>query len=774
VLFFIGLTYLWLLVSDPSWKSMNSLRLWAGLAAVGRGAAAEAEEPGMEDGAGVVVWTEKRVHQALQAGRVGPKGMLYPYRRDAMRTDEKYLDGPLVIQQLPGGPNRKLTEEEIKGFWHTHLLQNVLPNMNKQGRATGTIVNIAGLGLQTIDRNAFNTNAHQIEVFFLNYNLLSELPDDLFGKPKKPFFPALRSLYLDHNRLLRLNPSGFALLTRLEGLHLGGNMLEKFENSTWAGLEKLERLTLGGNRLTALPERAFAQLRQLKILTLDRNNIETVSPRAFQGLGRLERLYLDKNPIGSMPAGVFRGLSRLKVLTLDEIDMDMLPLGVYRDLVHELAERKHVCTSALCVRPLPFVYQGACWDDSPLVTEFVGGGEGGTYLLPLDPAAPAPRPRRFKGQVTQQPYALSIQRLPKATAEFVDTVTGSAGDAVMSLSTQAQGTQAVEDDQTWHYYYDVTPLVNAGYFCGIPASAGALSVPHSGRAGAEKETCLAGGVGTGCVRDVRDVRDVGTSDVPLSMFEQMHRVAGGDVSRYIVAVLLLWGSLCAAIASPTSAKFWDPALLIFRAIRLIICGLWSWGYGQVLQAIEHRVEETGAGRGVGEDDARDVLLEGSKSAKKKLGRLTNKGAAPAHEPSDLKLDQLPRNTSLNKGEWGGRGAEGRNKGGFTGGGEGGQAKESDASCSDAGAGMSCSSDEDLRGVSAFTTRAAGAAAKSLRMNIANIANIANNSDIAMGAAGSHAADDEECCVCITAKVCVVVGRGGDRELCVQCVLLMCC
>ena len=158
VLFFIGLAYLWLLVSDPSGKSMNSLslRLWAGLAAAGKGAAAEergkfllnsglnwaeAEEPGMEDGAGEVEWTEKRVHQALQAGRVGPKGMLYPYRRDAMRTDEKYFDGPLAIQSLPGGPNRKPTEEEIKGFWHTHLLQNVLPNINKHGRATGTIVN---------------------------------------------------------------------------------------------------------------------------------------------------------------------------------------------------------------------------------------------------------------------------------------------------------------------------------------------------------------------------------------------------------------------------------------------------------------------------------------------------------------------------------------------------------------------------------------------------------------------------------------------------------
>jgi hypothetical protein len=676
VLFFLGLTYLWL-VSDPSLKSTNSLRLWAGLAAVDRGAAPKAEEPGLEDGAGGVEWTENFVHQALQAGRVGPKGMLYPYRRDAMRTDEKYLDGPLAIQKLP---NRKLTGEEIKGFWDIHLKRNVLPNINKHGRATGTIVNIAGLGLQTMGASAFQTNTQQIEVFFLNYNLFSELPIDVFGKPEKPFFPALRSLYLDHNRLLRLNPSGFALLTRLEGLHLGGNMLEEFENGTWAGLKKLERLTLGANRLTALPDRAFAELRQLKILTLDKNEIETVSPHAFQGLGRLERLYLDGNPIGSMPAGVFRGLSRLKVLTLDEIYMDMLPLGVYRDLVHELAERKHVCTSDLCVRPLPFIYQGACWDDSPLVTEFVGGGEGGTFLLPLDPAAPAPHPRRF--QVMQQPYALSIQRFPKATAEFVDAklvgasgagVTGSAGDAVIPWSPEAQGTATaefvdaklvgtVEDDQAWHYYYDVTPLVDAGYFCGIPASANALLVRHSRRAGAEKKACLAGGVGMGCVRDV------GTSDVPLSMLEQMHRVAGGDVSRYTVAALLLSASLCAAIGSPTSAKFWDPPLLVSRAILQIVCGMWSWGYGRVLLAVEHRVEETGAGQGEkgvrglrgGEGHGRDVLLEGS--AKKKLVRRSNKGAAPApspaHEPSDLKQDQPPRKTSLDKGEGGGRGRRG--------------------------------------------------------------------------------------------------------------------
>ena len=152
VLFFIGLAYLWLLVSDPSGKSMNSLslRLWAGLAAAGKGAAAEergkfllnsglnwaeAEEPGMEDGAGEVEWTEKRVHQALQAGRVGPKGMLYPYRRDAMRTDEKYFDGPLAIQSLPGGPQPQAHGGGDKGIL-AHTPAAKCPAQHKQARTS--------------------------------------------------------------------------------------------------------------------------------------------------------------------------------------------------------------------------------------------------------------------------------------------------------------------------------------------------------------------------------------------------------------------------------------------------------------------------------------------------------------------------------------------------------------------------------------------------------------------------------------------------------------
>jgi hypothetical protein len=37
----------------------------------------------------------------------------------------------------------------------------------------------------------------------------------------------------------------------------------------------------------------------------------------------------------------------------------------------------------------------------------------------------------------------------------------------------------------------------------------------------------------------------------------------------------------------------------------------------------------------------------------------------------------------------------------------------------------------------------------------------NRTNVGVGAAGSLAVDDEECCVCITAKVCVVIGRRGE-------------
>ena len=156
VLFLFGLTYLWLVVSDPSMR--QSVLFWAGMVQAARGTGSEAA-PYIPLGAGAVEWTESLVQQVLHAGRVGPKGMLYPYRRDAMRTDEKYLTGPLVRPQLP---NRVLTEVEVKGFWAAHIKNNVLPNIDRSGRATGTIVNIAGLGLQTIGATAFNANTHQV------------------------------------------------------------------------------------------------------------------------------------------------------------------------------------------------------------------------------------------------------------------------------------------------------------------------------------------------------------------------------------------------------------------------------------------------------------------------------------------------------------------------------------------------------------------------------------------------------------------------------------
>ena len=415
--------------------------------------------------------------------------------------------------------------------------------------------------------------------------MFSELPDGVWGTPDKRYFPALRSLYLDHNRLHHLKPNGFALLARLEGLHLGGNLLESsiLGNRTFAGLSKLERLTLGANRLTALPARAFGDLRNLKILTLDNNEIEVLSPNAFQGLSKLERLYLDGNPLGTIPAGLFRGLSRLNVLVLDEvIDMEFVPLHVYRDLVHELSERKHACKSPACPKPLPLIYHGACWDDSPLVTEFVGGGlEGGAYLLPLDPDAPAPRQRRF--QQVHQPYAISVQRLPKAGASDAWP------PALAPEETQLRGA-ALEDAQAWIYYYDVTPLVHAGYFCSIAASV----LPGSSDT-EETETCS----GEYCERD---------REVPEGMAEKVHRLASEDVVRYTLAACLLWAALCAAANPRLPVRFWDPVLLVFGVLFRVMCGAWlvmRGGGVLFLSSCQSALAAGEAGEGAGEGDGRD-------------------------------------------------------------------------------------------------------------------------------------------------------------------------
>ena len=149
-----------------------------------------------------------------------------------------------------------------------------------------TSVTVSNMGLKEIADDAFRGLENSLNTLNLKNNELTTLPNINYLRK-------LKTLYLSHNKLLRLEPNAF------EGLS-----------------GSLQTLDLGSNRLTEVPK-AVRSLRSLNALSLSNNEIRDIDPEAFEGVGVvLRELFLRENRLTTIPLAINR-LTNLWRLSLN-------------------------------------------------------------------------------------------------------------------------------------------------------------------------------------------------------------------------------------------------------------------------------------------------------------------------------------------------------------------------------------------------------------------------------------------------------------------------
>ena len=170
----------------------------------------------------------------------------------------------------------------------------------------------------------------------------------------------LTKLYLQSNRLTKIENTTFQGLEQLHTLYLYSNSISYIQSEAFKDLKKLVILDLSQNILSQI-DFTFAMMDipgtveghyLLEVLWLGGNHIRTIQDNAFKGLGNLQQLQLDGNVITSLQPGTFRGLTRLSHIKLQQnlistMEADVLaelPRPLKLDITHNPLR----CDQSLC------------------------------------------------------------------------------------------------------------------------------------------------------------------------------------------------------------------------------------------------------------------------------------------------------------------------------------------------------------------------------------------------------------------------------------------
>ena len=148
----------------------------------------------------------------------------------------------------------------------------------------------------------------------------------------------MNRLYMEHNRLTRLEAFTFAGMPNIRFISLQYNQIssvdkDAFQRTQQRPLDKLNTLKLSFNRIRELDEEIFKNLPSLSHLLLQYNQILQLHPQLFQPVPTLETLYLHNNPLRTLDPAQFANLAYLKILNLKRTGLSSLDDQLFSDLV---------------------------------------------------------------------------------------------------------------------------------------------------------------------------------------------------------------------------------------------------------------------------------------------------------------------------------------------------------------------------------------------------------------------------------------------------------
>jgi len=183
------------------------------------------------------------------------------------------------------------------------------------------------------------------------------LSDNLLNHTSIQNISNLNQLYLNDNRLIRINSTMLTGLFSLEILDISSNNLNYIDLNGFRDLINLKQLFLYSNQLKMITDYTFFNLNNLTILYLNENELEYVEEKSFKhlnqlveldlsdngledielfssGLDSLQSLYLSKNEC-KIKKSTFSNLVNLKELDLASNSIENLELGIF-DHLHKL------------------------------------------------------------------------------------------------------------------------------------------------------------------------------------------------------------------------------------------------------------------------------------------------------------------------------------------------------------------------------------------------------------------------------------------------------
>ena len=196
------------------------------------------------------------------------------------------------------------------------------------GEHLKTITNLStrNRGIESLRTDDF-AGLSAVRSLFLDRNRLTILPADVFAE-----MTALEELWLQGNRIEALPTGIFAGLPAIETILLDNNRLNSLPQGIFSSLPTLKSLSIGHNRLPGIPTGLFSGLTSIERIDIDANEIRSVSREMFTGLTSLKHLSMQNNPIGSLPADLFSSMTSLEILSLYGLTLTELPEGIFSGL----------------------------------------------------------------------------------------------------------------------------------------------------------------------------------------------------------------------------------------------------------------------------------------------------------------------------------------------------------------------------------------------------------------------------------------------------------
>uniref|UniRef100_A0A1I8HEU8 Chaoptin n=1 Tax=Macrostomum lignano TaxID=282301 RepID=A0A1I8HEU8_9PLAT len=202
-----------------------------------------------------------------------------------------------------------LSDNQLGALQQPHFAS--MPNLRRLELQNNAI---ASVGFQAFDRLRF------LIYLDLSHNRLDEVTALTFGtrrvRERHPSagspcgIRSLRFLYLNDNRISRVEPNSFECLEALEELRLERNLIAVLPNFAFKWLNSLNSLKLHGNRLESVEEFAFGHCcGRLTQLSLVDNQLGYLPDHLLIGMPNLTGLYLDRNQFDRVPS--VRGPARL-------------------------------------------------------------------------------------------------------------------------------------------------------------------------------------------------------------------------------------------------------------------------------------------------------------------------------------------------------------------------------------------------------------------------------------------------------------------------------